>query len=377
VTTGHPGIERTKAIARSYVYWPNIDSDIKMMVNSCDNCAAAAKMPIKSPLHPWPAPTKVWDRLHIDYAGPVDGYYFLVVVDALSKWPEVIETKSISSQQTVKILSDIFARFGLPATIVSDDGTQFKSEHFANFMQENRIEHICTSPYHPMSNGQAERFVDSFKRALKKMEGEGTVIDNMQTFLQTYRSTTNSNVPDNKSPAEMMFGRPMRITLDHLKPRINNKQQISSNAAKTKQQFDRKHGTVVKEFQRCNTVYARVPNGPNHFKWVPGEIIEQRGAVMYNVRIANGRVIRSHINQLRRRYATEQVESEGKEEQWASALDIFEPSHVDANIVDPGIEDSNEHPEPESGNIDNQQVSTPVMRRSRRTHKSAHRYSPT
>lgn len=96
-------------VARSYIYWPNIDSDIKSLVQSCHKCASVAKMPIKTLLHPWPKPSEPWQRLHIDYAGPVEGQYFLVLVDVLPKWPEIIPTKSITTQQTIQILRDVFA----------------------------------------------------------------------------------------------------------------------------------------------------------------------------------------------------------------------------------------------------------------------------
>ncbi|XP_058820892.1 uncharacterized protein K02A2.6-like [Topomyia yanbarensis] len=82
---GHPGIQRMKAIARSYVYWPTLDNDIVDYVKSCHQCAIAAKTPPKSAPLSWPKSTKPWQRVHLDYAGPIDGEYYLVVVDSFSK----------------------------------------------------------------------------------------------------------------------------------------------------------------------------------------------------------------------------------------------------------------------------------------------------
>ncbi|XP_046803785.1 uncharacterized protein K02A2.6-like [Lucilia cuprina] len=165
---GHPGIERTKSIARGYVFWPGIDEDIKAFIQQCGQCASVAKMSTKTGLSPWPTPENAWERIHVDYGGPIEGYYFLVVVDAFSKWPEIVPTKSITAQQTIDILNEIFSRHGLPRTIVSDNGTQFKSTPFQEFTTSRGIQQLLSSPYYPMSNGQAERFVDTFKRALKK-----------------------------------------------------------------------------------------------------------------------------------------------------------------------------------------------------------------
>ncbi|XP_055604664.1 uncharacterized protein K02A2.6-like [Uranotaenia lowii] len=120
---GHPGIQRMKAIARSYVYWPTLDDDIAAYVKSCKNCASAARSPASLPPIPWPKPTGPWSRVHIDYAGPIDGDYFLLAVDAFSKWPEVIPTRRISTTATIGILRNIFSRLGMPQILVSDNGT--------------------------------------------------------------------------------------------------------------------------------------------------------------------------------------------------------------------------------------------------------------
>lgn len=107
---GHPGINHMKHLARRYVYWPRIDQYIEQLAKSCSNCALAAKPPGKTLLQSWPIPTAPWDRIHIDYAGPFKRFYFLIVVDTFSKWPEVIKTTSTTTIQSIKILSSIFAR---------------------------------------------------------------------------------------------------------------------------------------------------------------------------------------------------------------------------------------------------------------------------
>lgn len=95
----------------------------------------------------------------------------MVIVDAFSKWPEMVEMRNISAIETVKVLKSLFARYGLPQTIVSDNGTQFVSDQFKSMCEEGGIAHIRTPPYHPQSNGQAERFVDTLKRDIKSLEG--------------------------------------------------------------------------------------------------------------------------------------------------------------------------------------------------------------
>ena len=144
-----------------------------------------------------------WSRIHIDYAGPLHGKMYLVVVDAFSKWPEIIEMA----------LQRIFAQFGLPETIVSENGTQFTSTVFQEYCAENAIKHVRSPPFHPQSNGQAERFVDTFKRALIKLRNDGTYKESLQTFLFSYRTTPCASSPNGLSPAENFLGRQLRSVL--------------------------------------------------------------------------------------------------------------------------------------------------------------------
>ncbi|XP_058814254.1 uncharacterized protein K02A2.6-like [Topomyia yanbarensis] len=216
---GHPGMQRMKAIARSYVYWPSLDVDIVAHVSSCHHCAAVAKSPPRSAPLSWPKPTYPWQRVHIDYAGPIEGEYFLLSVDAYSKWVEIVKTKSTTAFTTINMLRSLFARLGMPETLVSDNGPQFASAEFDKFCLENGVNHITTAPYHPQSNGQAERFVDTFKRSVKKIrEGKGAIQEALDIFLITYRTTPNPATPEGKSPSEAMFGRKIRTSLDLLCP---------------------------------------------------------------------------------------------------------------------------------------------------------------
>ncbi len=93
---------------------------------------------------------------------------FLVAVDAYSKWPEVFLMKSTTVSKTIEHLRQMFAMYGLPEQVVSDNGPQFTSEEFAEFLKQNGVKHITSAPYHPSTNGLAERFVQSLKQALRR-----------------------------------------------------------------------------------------------------------------------------------------------------------------------------------------------------------------
>ena len=159
--TGHPGATKMKSLMRLYVYWRNMDKDIEEKVKACRGYALAAKAP-PIQFSPWPKADNPWSRIHGDYAGPLDGQYYLIVEDSFYKWPEVFRCKSPTTDFTIKTLHGLFARFGVV------DCTQFTSEDFKEFMEDFLEDHITTPTHHPSSNGQAERFVDTLKRALKK-----------------------------------------------------------------------------------------------------------------------------------------------------------------------------------------------------------------
>ena len=173
---GHEGVVKMKALARSYVWWPNINTQLEDLAKACSGCQQNQNMPKKAPLHPWEWATTPWQRIHVDYAGPFQNSMILVVVDAHSKWPEMIPVSSTTSSSTIEVLRDLFARSGIPEQIMSDNGTQFVSDEFQAFVKSNGIRHITSAPYHPATNRKdSSNFQAGFTfhaSKLKASEGE-------------------------------------------------------------------------------------------------------------------------------------------------------------------------------------------------------------
>ena len=96
----HSAIVAMKAIARSYLWWSNLDAEIELMVKNCEVCQSVRKAPPRAPLYPWRWPTRVWQRVHIDFAEK-DGNSFLGLVDSHSKWIEVAHMTSTSAKSTI------------------------------------------------------------------------------------------------------------------------------------------------------------------------------------------------------------------------------------------------------------------------------------
>nr|CAX83705.1 Gag-Pol polyprotein [Schistosoma japonicum] len=320
--TAHSGIGRMKAIARSYVYWPNIDKDIEDLVRGCIKCAAASKHPRKAELHSWSSEKQPWSRIHLDFAGPFQGAYFLVCVDAYSKWPEIFPMHHITLQATTVKLRHLFSRFGVPDVLVTDNGTQFTSSIFSQFCGKFGVKHVRAPPYHPQSNGQAERFVDTFKRALLKAKGEGKIKEILDDFLLIYRTTPNPSAPNHLSPAEIMFGRKVKTTLDAIKPKQIDKGRRNR---KMETQFNRHHGTRRRVFQINQKVYVRdFRYSPP--QWTSGRILKRRGSVMYVVDVEGLKWVRyaNHILE----HAAACHETERLNTLWEIFLDSFDMENV-------------------------------------------------
>lgn len=138
----HPGINRMKGLARSYVWWPSIDKDLENLVRQCEICQVNRKAPAAAPLHPWEWPDQPWKRIHMDYAGSFMGKMFLIVVDAHSKWINAEIMNFTTSAATISKLRAMFATHGLPEVVVSDNGSNFISQEMEEFLSQNGIVHV-------------------------------------------------------------------------------------------------------------------------------------------------------------------------------------------------------------------------------------------
>jgi hypothetical protein len=295
IHSAHIGIVKMKNLARSYIWWPGIDRDLEATAKQCSQCQESQKNPALAPLHPWCYPNKPWERIHVDFAGPLHNQMFLIVVDAYSKWPEVIQMKSTTSEKTIKVLRDLFARYGLVDQLVSDNGPQFTSEEFKTFMQKNGIKHIRSAPYHPATNGLAERFVQTMKNSLK-MQKPGDVSQALARFLLAYRRAPNATTGE--TPATLFLGRNIKSRLDLVKPNLNK--------SVTNKQADQQKPRSYNKNRELNVGQAVWVRQYHNSKWTIGTIINKLGPRNYEVEVAPGVVWKRHIEQLVERMCVEQ-----------------------------------------------------------------------
>jgi len=318
----HPGMERMKSLARSYFWWPGLDAEIEQKVKHCDPCQTHRKRPPLAPLHPWEWPDRPWSRIHIDYAGPLEGRMLLVIVDSHSKWLDVHVTTSSTSTVTIDKLQVTFATLGIPEVIVSDNGSAFTSQEFGTFLKHDGIKHIKTAAYHPASNGLAERYVQIVKDGLKKISG-GTIESRVARLLSRYRVTPQSTTK--VSPAELLFGRKLRTRFDLLQPDMAGR--VRYKQAKQKENHDA--SSRQRELHVGMTVYVYNNNG--YPDWLPGIIEKQTGPVSYLVKLSDGRTWRRHVDHIRIRTVKETLTDTDSDDivpfTTAQSPDLTEPAN--------------------------------------------------
>ena len=107
-----------------------------------------------------------------------------------TKFPEAIPLKRVDTMAVMDAMCEVFSRYGLPQSMLTDQGSVFMSKVVKGLCQTWEIDHIRTSPYHPQSDGALERWHACLKGMLKKQPVEGNRWDEVLKFcLFTYRDS--------------------------------------------------------------------------------------------------------------------------------------------------------------------------------------------
>ena len=177
-----------------------------------------------------------------------EGQEFVLVVDYFSRYCEIGVLRKSTSQEVINHLKAIFARHGIPETVISDNGPQYSSAEFAKFAEDWGFTHITSSPKYPQSNGEAERMVQTTKNLLTKS-------DDPYEALLAYRATPLEN---GFSPAELCMGRRLRTTLPTTPSKLTpqwpelTKLREKEGKIKTEQTKDYNRRHAVKELSHLS-----------------------------------------------------------------------------------------------------------------------------
>lgn len=339
---GHWGIVKMKRLARQHCWWVTMDKDIEEIAAKCEICKVHGASPAQE-FSKWPDAIRPWQRVHIDFAGPIFGSMWLICVDAYSQYPFICQMTSTTSTDTVSQLSGIFSIEGLPETLVSDNGPQLTSDEFQEFCLSNGIQHVTTAPFHPASNGLAERFVRTFKTSVaKNIEGGISIKNAVLKYLSTYRSMPNH---EGKSPSELLHGRKVRTLLTQLPSQTTKQEEEKVN-----------NGTKYKVGE---SVFLRnYGRGP---KWIKGTIEKIIGNMVYIIK-TEFRKCKRHQNQVKPRVVREKTPNQ-----------LVYPDTIQLEGSNSTEETEKQHKPPEE-NPRLFQTVEPEVRRSQRTRIAVDRF---
>ena len=192
------------------MYWPGLNDQLEQLVLNCQLCLKYSRLKKKSdtystlgqevPIFPW---TKLaTDLFHFE------GHSYLLLIDYTSQFPVMRKLTSMMAHHIANHFKQIFAEYGWPDTLISDNGPCYSSKVFKGLMTEYHVNHITSSPHYPQSNGLAKKYVQIVKNLFHKAKEEG---QDLYKCLMTYRNTLLSSTL--QPPMQILSNRATRSTL--------------------------------------------------------------------------------------------------------------------------------------------------------------------
>ena len=167
----HLGIVKSKQLARDCLFWPGMNKQLDDKISRCSICQSFRRKQHSEPLISHVIPEQPFEKVGVDIFY-MNGKAYLILVDYMSKFPEVAILSATTSSEVIAAMKVIFCRFGIPKTVVSDNGPQFSCQEYRDFATEYGFVAVFSSPHYPRSNGQVERYVQTIKNIMKKAEVE-------------------------------------------------------------------------------------------------------------------------------------------------------------------------------------------------------------
>lgn len=285
---GHCGVSKMKANIRCYAYWPSMDSDVESFVRKCTACTVYQTRCDPPPLQVVADNvSQPWEKISIDLTGPsalLENKVLLTIIDLHSRFPEVFILNRGTTHEILGCLRSVFARFGLPQTLISDNGTVFASQEFGNFLDSCGIVHVFSSLYHPRGNSTVERLHGTLKSRLKRIRMSSNIPFDAAVDQVLYDIRSSPSDVTGETPFSRLFNRPMSTKLSCLNgvPRSPNcrNRDVQSEYAK---RYSRSR--IYEDGQR---VLIRKGDGKPFIH--EGEVCRQVGRYTYLVRLG-GRIV--------------------------------------------------------------------------------------
>ncbi|XP_026289394.1 uncharacterized protein K02A2.6-like [Frankliniella occidentalis] len=217
-------------LARSSVWWPSVNEDFESRCQLCQPCSLV-NFKRSHDYVPWPEAKEPMQRVHVDFY-TFKGIHFFLFADSFSKWIHVQRMVRTTAADVISVLSTIFAIWGDPQTLESDNGPPFDSFDLIDFCTARDIILTHSPAYHPESNGFAQRSVQIAKKSIENMFLEFQAIDPthlqvfpidvcdklVNKFLSTYRNTPTTTTL--RSPNDVLLNFKPNSSLSRVLPKV-------------------------------------------------------------------------------------------------------------------------------------------------------------
>lgn len=295
VHESHQGVVKSKRRAREVLFWIGMNAQIEDMVLQCPTCAESRNANAAEPLIPHDIPDRPWAKVAADMFH-YEGKDYILLVDYYSKFPEVLRISNLQASTVINAMKSVFARFGSPDQLISDNGPPFSSAKFAEFTKFWEIHHVTSSPGFPQSNGQVERTVQTVKGLMEKAEKSG----DFWISLLEYRNTPLDGT-DGYCPSELLNSRILRsrvptsstLLTPHPVPPMKGKLKKRQNVQK--QYFDAKAAKELPPVNVGDSVRFKNPKGAWEYGSVTSKCATPRSVVVQNVHGKGYRRNRKHM----------------------------------------------------------------------------------
>ncbi|CAL8098879.1 unnamed protein product [Calicophoron daubneyi] len=251
-----------------------------------------------------------WSTIHVDFVTKTKNCHYFIAIDTTTQWPEVIFTAHAAAPVAVMSLRRIFARFGIPQTLISDDKPQFCTPQFAEFCSQHEIEYIRTPSTRQNSRDDIKYFTEEFKKWLDEYPRSVPSRDALLNFLLKYRSSPNPQTRNGISPAELLLGRKLTTPSGELTIQIPVSDFSPMDQPCIAHQWTPITEKTPKPPPHMVPAAAVMGSSGNHYNVGDevftcdrtgmirnGRIVKQCGAVMYDVEV-DGKMLTRHIKQL-------------------------------------------------------------------------------
>ena len=325
----HQGTSMMAQRARAIVYWPGMSTDIRNTRDGCADCNRNAPTQAATPPLPATPPSTPFEAVFADFF-TFGGRHYLVVGDRLSGWVEVFGspagTTLAGAAGLIRHLRSFFATFGVPEELSSDGGPEFSAGCTEAFFRLWGVRHRVSSAHFPQSNGRAEVAVKSAKRLLMSNTSPTGSLDH-DRFLRAMLQLRNTPDPDcNISPAQIVFGRPLRDTLSFVNrlekfsnPNVRplwrqawaaKEGALRSRISRTTESL-KEHSRPLRPLALGERVFIQNQQGTSPNKWDrSGIVVESSGHDQYRVKVDGSGRLTSRNRRFLRAYtpATPSIE---------------------------------------------------------------------